>query len=185
MINDFYYLTSEGEGRCQMPHGFVTKYVCDYAENILPAVLSGLPEEFASAFMERYSFCGELVRKVDIDLLSRTVTLVLERYTCIDTPHTEISTLEFLDVHPIRIGHDDEDYPLPLKGDVIFGFFITFSSKSNRTKPSSKRPYRCNILLNNRLSIDLIFSSIRFNDRHSAANTNGTTTHTVHHGGTD
>lgn len=162
MINDFYYFSSEQEGRGRAPVGFVTKLVDDYQTTILPAVLGMLPEEFSAYFMDNYFCCGYTVSKVCVEPLDETVTMVLERRVSAKNPHKETVCFEFLNAHPISIFHDDEDYPLPLKGAIIFGFTITFSSKSNRVKPSGKRPFRCNILLNNRLSIDLMFSSVRF-----------------------
>lgn len=161
-INDFYYYASEQEGRTCVPVGFVTKFVRDYQETILPAVLKLLPQDFSAYFMDSYFCCGFAVSKISIDPISETVTLILFRNISIGSPHKETICIEFLDVHPINVFHDDEDYPLPLNGAVIFGFIITFSSKNNRVKPSRKRPFRCNILLNNRLSIDLVFSSVRF-----------------------
>ena len=161
-INDIYYFSSKQEGRACEPVGFITKFILDYNENVLPSVLKLLPEDFSLYFMENNFCCGFTVNKVSLDPINETVTLTLSRNVSIGLPREEKIRIEFLDVHPMFIFHDDEDYPIPLKGAIIFGFIIMFSSKNNRVKPSCKRPLRCNILLNNRLSIDLVFSSVRF-----------------------
>ena len=161
-INEFYYFSTEQEGRAQMPAGFVTKLVKDYQHKILPSVLSMLSEDFSEYFMDSCFFCGFSVKQITIDPLNEMVIITLERDISVGKPYKETVCIEFTDVHPLNIFSDDADYPLPLTGAIVFGFIITFSSKSNRVKPSGKRPFRCNILLNNRLSIDLVFSSVRF-----------------------
>lgn len=161
-INEFYYFSTEQEGRAQLPAGFVTKLVKDYQQKILPSVLSMLSEDFSKHFMERYFFCGFSVKQITIDPLNEKVIITLEQSISGRKLYKETVCLEFADVHPLNIFSDDADYPLPLTGAIVFGFIITFSSKNNRVKPSCKRPFRCNILLNNRLSIDLVFSSVRF-----------------------